>query len=113
MVNKSLIVGLVFLSCLSVSGAAAVAQDARAGREKARMCTVCHGENGIAVAPNAPNLAGENAVYIAAQLKAFKSGRRQHDQMSIIAAGLSDRDIADLAAWFSRIEVTATLPDLD
>ncbi len=77
------------------------------------MCTVCHGENGIAVAPNAPNLAGENAAYIVAQLKAFRSGKRQHEQMSIIAADLSDTEIADLARWYSLIKVVATPPKLD
>jgi len=77
------------------------------------MCTVCHGQYGIAVAPNTPNLAGENAVYIAEQLKAFKSGKRTHEQMSIIAADLKDEDIKDLAEWFSLISVVATPPDLD
>ncbi|PRX38264.1 Cytochrome c553 [Meinhardsimonia xiamenensis] len=91
----------------------AAAQDIRAGRDKARMCTPCHGPLGIAVAPDAPNLAGENAAYIAEQLRAFRDGRRAHHQMSIIASGLSDQDIADLAAWFEAIEVTAKAPVLD
>lgn len=91
----------------------ALAQDAKAGRAKARMCTNCHGENGIAIAPNAPNLAGENAAYITAQLKAFRSGKRKHNQMSIIASGLSDTDIANLSRWFSLIKVIATLPKLE
>ena len=89
------------------------AQDAKAGRAKARQCVVCHGEDGIAVAPNAPNLAGENAAYIVAQLKAFRSGMRTHEQMTIIAADLKDADIHDLALWYSLIDVVATPPDLD
>lgn len=105
------IIGRTLLACLFLS-IPAQAQDAKAGRDKARMCTVCHGDLGIAVAPNAPNLAGENAAYIEEQLKAFKSGRRQHEQMSIIASGLSDKDIKNLAAWFSMIKVEATAPDL-
>lgn len=90
----------------------AIAQDAKAGREKAVTCSVCHGRDGIAVAPNAPNLAGENAVYIAEQLKAFKSGKRNQHQMSIIAKGLSNSDIDNLSLWYSLIKVEATLPDL-
>jgi cytochrome c553 len=90
------------------------AQDAKAGREKAaQQCVVCHGVDGIAVAPNAPNLAGENATYIVAQLRAFRSGKRSHEQMTIIAADLEDADIADLARWYSLIKVVATPPDLD
>jgi cytochrome c553 len=89
---------------------AAQAADLAAGREKAGICTACHGADGIATAPDAPNLAGASAFYLVAQLKAYRSGARQHPQMSIIAAGLSDADIANLAAWFAAIRVTATLP---
>ena len=61
------------------------------------MCAVCHGLDGIAQVPDAPHLAGESPVYLTSQLEAFRSGERQHEQMTIIAQGLSDEDIADLA----------------
>ena len=89
----------------------AEAQDIGAGKKKAAtVCAVCHGLNGIAKNPDAPNLAGNNAQYIIKQLKAFKSGERKHEQMSIIAQSLSDADIANLAAWFAAMKVTVTLP---
>ena len=90
-----------------------LAADVAAGRQKAQMCTTCHGRDGIATAPDAPNLAGDSSIYLAEQLRAFRDGRRQHQQMSIIAQALSDEDIADLSAWFAAIEVTATLPAVD
>ncbi len=91
--------------------ASAQAQDIAAGKKKsAGTCAVCHGQDGIAKVPDAPNLAGNNAVYIAKQLNAFKSGERKHEQMSIIAESLSEADIANLAAWFAAIKVTATPP---
>lgn len=102
-------VALATVLCLAMPGAAA---DIAAGRQKAGACTPCHGPNGLAVAPDAPNLAGDSVYYLTAQLKAFRGGERQHEQMSIIAKGLDDEDIADLAAWFSAIEVKATLPKL-
>ena len=112
MKNRGLGAGwLMLVGALSVLPAHA--QDLRAGYDKSRFCANCHGLDGIAVAANAPNLAGENASYIKAQLRAFREGKRQHHQMSLIAAGLSDQDIADLALWFSRIKVTATIPELD
>ncbi|MBP0615358.1 c-type cytochrome [Jiella mangrovi] len=98
------------LLCSTTPGQAA---DLAAGKKKASQCATCHGSDGLAVAPDAPNLAGDSAYYITEQLKAFRSGQRQHEQMSIIAKGLSDADIADLAAWYAAIEVTATLPKLD
>lgn len=98
---------------LALLSQGALAQDAAEGRLKARQCSGCHGQLGIAAIPNAPNLAGEASMYIEAQLKAFRDGDRQHDQMTIVAAKLDDKDIADLAAWFEAIEVTVAAPDLD
>ncbi len=89
---------------------AALAGDAAAGRQKAQMCAVCHGPMGIAAAPETPNLAGEPEGYIGRQLRAFRSGKRQHEVMSVIAKSLSDEDIDNVAAWFNSIKVTATAP---
>ena len=89
---------------------AAHAGDAAAGKIKAQMCAVCHGLDGIGKNPLVPNLAGESPIYITKQLKAFRSGERKHEQMSIIAAGLSDDDIANLAAWYSGLKVTVEMP---
>lgn len=88
----------------------AVAADAAAGRQKARQCQTCHGIDGIAKMPIAPHIAGESQIYLATQLKAFRSGKREHEIMSVVAQGLSDEDIADLAAWYSSITIKATLP---
>ena len=117
MKNKSVSAGRFILACVlclvSWQPATAFSQDAIAGRLKAKTCAICHGSDGIAINANAPNLAGENAAYISAQLQAFRSGKRKHHQMSIIASGLSDDDIANLARWYSLIKVVATPPDLD
>jgi cytochrome c553 len=87
------------------------AADAAAGRQKAAMCQTCHGIDGVGKLPDVPHIAGENTEYLVSQLDAFRSGKRQHEQMSIIASGLSDEDIADLAAWYSSIQFTVTVPE--
>ena len=87
------------------------AGDPVAGKQKARMCQVCHGLDGIARQPDAPNLAGESPIYLERQLKAFRAGERKDPQMSVVAKGLSDADIANLAAWYSGIEITAKMPE--
>lgn len=102
--------GLFVLASIILSPAIAGAANVGAGKQKSMQCAVCHGANGIAVNPDAPNLAGEMPGYIERQLKAFRSGARKHEQMSIIASGLSDEDIGDLAAWFSAIKITAQPP---
>lgn len=73
----------------------------------ARTCATCHGPQGISVAPDAPNLAGQPQVYLAAQLKAFRAGSRVHPVMNVIAKGLSDTDIEQLSAWYASIAIEA------
>jgi len=82
------------------------AGDAKAGRARAQLCQTCHGIDGMSKVPDAPNIAGQVEGYIVTQLHAFKSGTRKSDPMNLVAAQLSDRDIEDLAAWYSSIEVT-------
>lgn len=101
--------GLGLVALVAASGAAR-ADELDAGRAKAQACAVCHGPLGLAVAPDAPNLAGQPAIYLAAQLRAYRSGARKHEVMSLMARPLSDEDIASLAAWFSAIRVEATPP---
>lgn len=80
------------------------------GQAKAQACAVCHGPTGLSQMPNAPNLAGQPAIYLSEQLKAYRSGKRSNEIMNVIAKPLSDADIADLAAWFESIKISATLP---
>jgi cytochrome c553 len=83
------------------------ARDVDAGRAKAQACAVCHGPLGVSVAPATPNLAGQPAIYLDAQLRAYRSGTRKHEVMTVIARPLSDDDISNLAAWFASIKIEA------
>ena len=102
--------GLVAIAAASILASQASA-DAALGKAKVQaVCAVCHGIDGVGKNPDVPNLAGESQQYIQKQLKAFRSGERHHEQMSIIAKGLSDSDIANVADWFSSLKVTVKLP---
>ena len=79
--------------------------DAKAGRAKAQMCQACHGIDGISKVPDAPNIAGQVEGYLVTQLQAFKSGARKNEAMTLVASGLSNQDIDNLAAWYSSIEI--------
>jgi len=84
----------------------AAAEDALAGRKIVQqVCSACHGLDGIAVLPEAANLAGQDAGYIKRQLEAFKDGSRKNEQMQVFAAQLNDQQMEDLAAYFSQIEI--------
>lgn len=75
--------------------------DAQAGATKAAVCTACHGSNGNSINPEWPSLAGQNAVYISEQLKLFRAGHRNNAVMYPMSVGLTDADIADVAAYFA------------
>ena len=83
------------------------AGDVAAGHSKAKRCAACHGIDGRAKLPDAPNLAGQNPIYLVAALNAYKSGARKNDMMSLVAPKLSDADIADLAAYYASLGSTA------
>lgn len=85
----------------------AMADQVSAGKEKAQSCVMCHGANGIAQMPGAPNLAGQPASYVAEQLKNYRSGKRSNEIMNVIAKPLSDDDIGNLAAWYASIKIEA------
>ncbi len=101
---------LVSAAMASVSFAAALpslaaeAGDAAAGQRKHSMCIGCHGIPGYKTAfpdvYSVPKLGGQQAAYIVKALQAYKSGDRPHPSMRAIAAGLSDQDMADLAAYY-------------
>lgn len=94
---------IAFLLC-----ADAVAADAAAGKAKAQVCVACHGEGGNSANPQVPSLAGQPAQMIATQLYQFREGNRKNEQMSPIAANLSNAEMNDLAAYFASLE--AALP---
>lgn len=99
------------LIAAAFTASASFAADPVAGRKVAQgTCAVCHGLDGIAKNPDAPHLAGENVAYLMRQLKAFKSGERKHEQMSIIAQGMSEEQMADVSAWYSQIKIKAEMP---
>ena len=101
--------GMILALCLTT--AASAAGDVATGRTMARQCAVCHGIDGAAKRPDVPNIGGESEIYLKSQLEAFRSGARHHEQMTIIAQGLTDDDIAHLIAWYSAIEMTVKMPE--
>lgn len=90
------------------------AGDLEAGRAKAEIfCQTCHGMDGQATTDMVAHISGQQKEYLIIQLQAYRSGKRQHEQMSIIAGSLSDDDIENLAEWYSSIEVTVKIPDYE
>jgi len=70
-----------------------------------QVCSNCHGVTGTSVSPNRPNLAGQQKVYLVAQLRGFREKNRQdpagYEYMWGISRSLTDRQIEELAGYFA------------
>jgi len=83
-----------------------LAADINAGKAKAdAVCAVCHGAQGVATLANAPNLAGQPQIYLAEQLKNYRSGKRPHEVMGVIAKPLTDLEIENTSAWYASLQM--------
>jgi cytochrome c553 len=80
--------------------------DPAAGKQKNAMCAGCHGIEGFRTAYpevySVPKIGGQSAAYIINALKAYKAGERSHPSMVGIAGSLTEKDMADLAAYYSQ-----------
>ncbi len=92
----------IALSCaLAGPWVGAQAGDAAAGKAKSAVCAACHGPDGNSMVPTYPKLAGQHEAYLAAALKAYKTGERNNATMKPMVTALSDDDIANLAAYYA------------
>ncbi len=91
-----------------------ISGDAQAGAAKAAVCAACHGAQGVGVARNFPNLAGQSATYLYVQLREFHAGERNDPVMTAQAAALTDADMRDLASHYASLgQKPAGLADVD
>ena len=101
---RIILLSIVLLTLYTVQGHAA--GDPERGAVRGETCLGCHGLKSYTnVYPTyrVPKLGGQHAEYIGAALKGYRSGERAHPTMQAQAAGLSDQDIADIAAYFASI----------
>jgi cytochrome c553 len=100
MMRLVLSVGTISLLAISVAHSAG---DAAAGKAKAAACAACHGANGQGVPPN-PALVGRSEDDMLQAMKDYKSGKRANAVMKGLTAGLSDQDMANLAAYYASLK---------
>lgn len=95
---------LLLITLISSSAWANAAGDIAAGKAKSATCVACHGPQGISLIPTYPNLAGQKPLYVIEQLKAYRDGQRKNMIMAPMAAGLSDKDMENLAAYYASLK---------
>lgn len=102
MIKISVLAAGMTLSLLA--GTVTAAGDATAGKAKAAVCAGCHGASGVSMIPMYPNLAGQKSAYTVKQLKAFKNKTRVDPIMAGMAAGLTDADMENIAAYYEGLK---------
>jgi len=95
---------MLFSACcaLLVASAPATAGDAAAGKQKSQTCAACHGPEGNSMGPDFPRIAGQHYDYIVHSIRAYQTGARKNPVMMPMVEKLTQRDIEDLAAYFSQ-----------
>lgn len=71
------------------------------GQRQAGFCFSCHGERGISLQPEVPNLAGQPASYLLEQIRRFGDGRRRDAFMQGLLKALPDSEKLNIALYFS------------
>lgn len=100
---------MVLIVALSGSVAIHAADNANIIPEKASLCTACHGPKGDSINPEWPNIAGQHSAYIKKQLEAYKQGKtRNAPTMAAIVSTLTDKDMAELATYYSKQAIAAS-----
>lgn len=94
----------LIVTAMMLLSSTTMAADIAAGKAKSAVCGACHGQNGIAMIPMYPHLAGQNEQYLVLQMKAFRDGTRKNMQMTPMAKGLSDEDIANISAYYASLK---------
>lgn len=92
------------IAALLSAAPAMAAGDTEVGMEKANTCMGCHGipgYNNVYPTYRVPKISGQPAEYLEVALKAYRSGERPHPTMHAQATTLSDKDIADIAAYLA------------
>ena len=91
------------LAFLAVLGATLLPAPSHAEtiEQKAQLCAACHGENGIPQQNSTPVIWGQYQGYLYLELRDYKSGARKNPIMSGFAATLSEKDIENVAAYYS------------
>jgi cytochrome c553 len=97
---------LAAMTCAGLAAAQGASGNSVQGAQKVQMCQGCHGIEGWRTAfPEVypvPRIAGQHEAYLVKALQEYKSGERTHPSMRAIAASLSDKDMADLAAYYAQ-----------
>lgn len=94
---------LTLISAVALSAPAFAEGDAAAGKQKAGACIVCHGDQNFPGMFYTLQLGGRNADKIAVKINKYRSGKIMQPVMNLFTMGLSEKDSADIAAYYQSL----------
>jgi cytochrome c553 len=107
--RRAMIRKILFTVAVCVALPAAAGDgDADVGKKKSAPCAACHGANGVSVGPDFPTLAGQHEDYLLTAMHHYKNGKRKNPIMQGMVANLTEKDMADLAAYFASQDTLET-----
>ena len=107
--RKSVLLSAIF--ALTIFPTSIWAGDPVAGEAKASLCLTCHGKGDTVVGAGTPIISGQYEDYLIQTMKNYRSGARNNAAMTGFVANLTDKDIADLAAFYASLESSLFTPD--
>lgn len=90
------------LAALLLGSLTAGAQEQRP-RDHIIQCFQCHGDDGVAKDRDVPHIAGQQEAYLYNQMKAFRSGKRQHKEMRVMSRDMTEEEMREIAAYFASL----------
>jgi len=111
-VKKAALICVLSLVALLMAGFSASAQDGKTLYVH-KFCTTCHGQRGISVAPNYPNLAKQNERYLVNQVKDIIAKKRANNLTLLmtehpVVTSVNDQELAAIAAHLTNIKLEAS-----
>ena len=97
---------VALVTALAAAPKGAAQPDPKAGKSEAALCAACHGAEGMSVATNVPNLAGQHYEYLMEQLIAYKQGTRKNGVMNELIRPMTLEQLRNIAAYFSTVPLT-------
>lgn len=105
--KKNVMVALIATALGMTFGSKALAAgDAEAGKAKTAVCASCHAADGNSAVASFPKLAGQGEKYLLKQMKDVLEGNRVIVEMTGILDGLSEQDLADIAAFYAAQSIS-------
>jgi len=80
-------------------------QAIRMGKERALLCSQCHGDDGNSKKSDVPNLAQQNPTYLLQQIEKFANGARKNYVMNVLSKNFSREDKVNLALFYANMQL--------